>query len=346
MLIHQLLDSRGLGGIESHVLTLCAALNRAGHPAECLFLADHGPHPLQPSLAESGIASGHAGGTLGLLRRLRQHPPDLLHTHGYKAGIIGRILARLAGVPVVSSFHAGEPGQGRMRFYTWLDRLTARLAPRLAVSSAIAATLPGPVTVLPNFVQPPAQLPPRPSRRPVIGFVGRLSIEKGPDLFLDLVAGLKGSCDAVIFGDGPMAATLRNHPVANQVRWAGAVAGMGPHWHEIDLLCVPSRHEGLPMAVLEAMAHGCPVAGFAVGALDQVIRSETNGYLVTPGALADLVRTVERWLLLPHDRRHTLAHAARTTILEQFSPAAGLARLLPIYQQAVSSKIQVQSSGA
>lgn len=346
MRIQHLLDSRGLGGIESHVLTLCATLNRAGHRSECLFLTDHGPHPISPLLAAAGITADHAGGARGLLRLLWRRPPDLLHTHGYKAGIIGRSLARILGVPVVSSFHAGEPGQGRLRFYTGLDRITARLAPRLAVSPAIAAALPGPVTVLPNFVDPPGIIPDRPQRRPVIGFVGRLSMEKGPDLFLDLVGHLGQACDAVMFGDGPMAGQLRGHPAAGRVRWAGAVAGMGDHWRDIDLLCVTSRHEGLPMAVLEAMAHGCPVAGFAVGALDQVIRTESNGYLVAPGALADLVRAVERWLLLPYDRREALALAAHATTLDQFSPASGLARLLPIYQQAVSSRTQVQSSGA
>jgi len=345
MRIDHLLDSRGLGGIESHVLTLCQALNQAGHRAECLFLTDHGAHPLHPALTAARVPFGHAGGAGGLLRHLWRRPPDLLHTHGYKAGILGRMIARLLGIPVVSSFHAGEPGQGRMRLYTGLDRLTARLAPRLAVSPAIAATLPGPVTILPNFVHAPSVPPPRSVRRPVIGFVGRLSVEKGPDLFLDLVARLTGSCDAVIFGDGPMAASLRDHPAADRVRWAGAVAGMEPYWPEIDLLCVTSRHEGLPMAVLEAMAHGCPVAGFAVGALDQVIRSDANGYLVAPGALADLAQAVERWLLLPCDQRHTLGVAAHATILADFSPMTGLARLLPIYQQAVSSSRHVQSSG-
>ncbi len=81
------LDSRGLGGIESHVAELAAGLRAAGMLPRVLFLADHGPHPLRARLQRDGVAWEvlPKGGLRALWRRLRAGRPALLHTHGYKA---------------------------------------------------------------------------------------------------------------------------------------------------------------------------------------------------------------------------------------------------------------------
>lgn len=348
MEVWQLLDSSGLGGIESHVLTLTCGLRRRGVDARVLFLADHGPHPLRAALSAEQAPWAIAGGASGLLRALRKAPPDLLHTHGYKAGLIGRVTARLAGPSVVSSFHAGEPGEGRMRLYTALDRWSSRLAPRIAVSDKIAASLPGPVTMIPNFVRCPNEPPTRPSRRPVVGFVGRMSLEKGPDLFFDLADRLKDRCDFVLFGDGPMRAALAAHPAAGHVTLKGFVPSMATHWDEIDLLCLSSRHEGLPMAALEAMAHGCPVAGFRVGAMGDVVAHGRTGYLADPLDLAGLTAAILNWLDAPAERRRAMAQGAIETVRARYGLDTGLDRMLRLYRSVVrsaSNNTQHQSSG-
>ncbi|MFY7962862.1 MAG: glycosyltransferase family 4 protein [Elsteraceae bacterium] len=348
MEVWQLLDSSGLGGIESHVLTLASGLRWRAVDSRVLFLTDHGPHPLRASLSAEKVPWAVAGGASGLLRALRQSPPDLLHTHGYKAGLLGRAMARLTGVPVVSSFHAGEPGEGRMRLYTALDRLTARLAPRVAVSEKIAAALPGPVTLIPNFVRCPAELPNRPQRRPVIGFVGRMSPEKGPDLFFDLAERLKERCDFVLFGDGPMRAALAAHPAAGRVALRGFVPSMALHWGEMDLLCLSSRHEGLPMAALEAMAYGCPVAGFRVGAMGSVVEHGRTGYLADPLDLDGLESAIRAWLEKTPDERRTMALGAIETVRANYGLDIGLDRMIRLYRTvspSSSSSTQHQSSG-
>jgi glycosyltransferase involved in cell wall biosynthesis len=348
MEVLQLLDSRALGGIESHVLTLAGGLRRRGVDARVAFFKDHGHHPLHAALAEDAIPWTALNGTRGLLRTLRETPPDLLHTHGYKAGILGRILARSFGVPVISSFHAGEPGNGRMRLYNGFDRLTARLAPRIAVSAKIAATLPGPVALVPNFVRCPSVVATRPDRRPVIGFVGRLSHEKGPDLFLAIAERLQDRCDFVIFGDGPMRAGLTEHPAARGVTFRGFVPSMTPHWAEVDLLCLSSRFEGLPMAVLEAMAHGCPVAGFSVGAMADVISHGHTGYLAPPLDLAALEAGISEWISLSAPERAALGRTAIEAVRSRYGLDTGLDRMMALYSEAVakgSNNTQHQSSG-
>ncbi|OYW35551.1 MAG: hypothetical protein B7Z45_06535, partial [Azorhizobium sp. 12-66-6] len=137
--IWQLVDSRGIGGIERHVSVLTQALNAAGHPARVLLLADHGEHPFLAQLRAEQVPFAVLDGRFStLLRRLRTERPRLLHTHGYKAGILGRLAARLAGVPCVSTFHAGERGRFPVSLYQAVDAATARLATRIAVSAPIA----------------------------------------------------------------------------------------------------------------------------------------------------------------------------------------------------------------
>jgi glycosyltransferase involved in cell wall biosynthesis len=327
-----LLDSRDLGGIESHVLQLAAGLALAGVTPRVLFWADYGDHPLRAALDRAGIRHETlAGGFRGLVRALRRRRPIALHSHGYKAGIMGRLAARLVGRPVVSTFHAGEPGSGKLRLYILLDRLTARLGRRIAVSAAIADTLPAPVALIANFVElPDAALIAGPRDR--VGFVGRLSFEKGPDLFCALAQHLPDA-RLTIYGDGPMRAELeRDHGAAIDFR--GRVVPMAPHWADIGLLVMSSRHEGLPLAALEAMAHGVPVAAFAVGGLPDLIQPGRNGFLAPAGDLDALAGMVKQWIGLPAEARAQLGQHARATIADRFSVTRGIAAVLAEYRAA------------
>ncbi|HEY5789513.1 MAG TPA: glycosyltransferase family 4 protein [Gammaproteobacteria bacterium] len=327
-----LLDSRGRGGIESHVLVLAGALRDHGLPVRVVFLAGYGAHPLAPALAAAGVPSSTlAGGWRGLLAALRAAPPAQVHTHGYKAGLLGRTACRLLGVPVVSTFHSGDPGRGRVRLYDWLDRTSAPLAPALAVSDAIAARVRGPVRRVENFVTPPAA-PPR-GAGTTVAFVGRLSHEKGPDLFCALATALPGVAFE-IFGDGPLRAGLeRAH--GDRVRFHGAVDDLARRWPGIGLLAMPSRHEGLPMAALEALAHGVPVAAFAVGGLPDLLRAVENGWCVPAGDLAALATALGRWRALDGAARLRLARDARASVTARFSPQAQLPLILAAYAESV-----------
>src|SRR5206468_3052768 len=123
-----------------------------------------------------------------------------------------RVAARLArlpgGIPVASTFHAGERPAGAVGLYDLADRWTAGLGARVAVSRQIAGRLPWPATLVPNFVAlPPAAPGPRPL---TVAFVGRMVPEKGPDRFVALARMLRDAPGAaspgarfLAFGDGP-----------------------------------------------------------------------------------------------------------------------------------------------
>jgi glycosyltransferase involved in cell wall biosynthesis len=327
-----LVDSRDLGGIETHILLLAKGLRQVGCDPEILFWADYGGHPLTAELDAAGLRWRMLGGRFGDLLAALRVRPALLHTHGYKAGILGRAAARLRRLPVVSTFHSGEPGTGRLRAYFLLDRLTARLAPRIAVSAAIAASLPAPAAIVPSFVDLPPETVLGVGARDMIGFVGRMSPEKGPDLF-GVLAEQLADLPFAAYGDGPLRPALEAR-YGERIRFHGRVAPMAPHWPALALLVMPSRHEGLPLAALEAMAHGVPVAAFAVGGLPTLIASGVDGLLSAPGDVAALAAAIRDWSSWPAERRQAMARAARAKIEQRYALAGGIAALLPIYRAA------------
>ncbi len=321
-----LLDSRGMGGIESHVAEVAAGLTAAGARPRVLFLADHGPHPLKDRLGAAGVPWECLPRAGALPGRLRAGRPAVVHSHGYKANLVGRVAALLAGVRHVASYHAGERPPGRVAWWDRLDRWTAWMGRRIAVSQQIAARIPGGAPVVPNFVALPAEVAPG---LEAVGFVGRFSHEKGLDRFVALAAPLPGAA-LVAFGDGPELAACQA-AAGGRVAFRGAVAGMAPHWRELGLLAVTSRAEGLPLAVLEAMAAGVPVAAFALGGIPQVIRHGENGWLAAPDDLEALAGCIRAWLALPPAGRAAMAAAARATIAAEYGRETGVARICAVY---------------
>jgi glycosyltransferase involved in cell wall biosynthesis len=323
-----LLDSRGFGGIESHVAELAAGLRAAGQSPRVVLLQDHGPHPLTARLQDEAVPFDILpGGFRALLNHLRAERPALLHTHGYKANLLGRLASRLTGTPCVASFHAGERPSGRLALYDTLDRWSAGLNVSIAVSRPIQSRLPWGGELVPNFVA----LPPEPEGEPPlsVAFVGRLSAEKGPDLFATLSQMAPGP-RFEMFGDGPMRAEIK----APGLVMRGALPGMSKAWAGIGLLAITSRAEGLPLAALEAMAHGVPVAAFRLGGLPELITDERDGFLATPGDLPWLAHAVQKWASMGPAQRRAMGNAARATIAERFSRAAGVSRILGIYETA------------
>ena len=333
--IWQLLDARGIGGIERHVIVLAQALGEAGFPCRVVVLADHGESPFLARLKAEKVAFTVLDGGFGpLLGRLKAERPRLLHTHGYKAGILGRLAARLAGIPCASTFHAGERAPFPVSLYQRLDEMTARLATRIAVSAPIAARLPPPVSILTNFIPVPPAPPPPPTSQ-VVGFVGRLSPEKGPDLFCALArrfcdSGAASDMAFEMFGDGPLRGELERD-YGDVVHFHGLVTDPTAIWPRIGLLLMPSRAEGLPYAAIEAMAAGRPVAASALGALPDLIRPGENGWLFPAGDLERARVAVAAWRDGDAADRAAWSQAAWRTARDGYGTEARLGDLLAIY---------------
>ncbi|WDE02994.1 glycosyltransferase family 4 protein [Thalassomonas viridans] len=329
-----LLDSRNFGGIESHVLQLASALTRQGLKAEVIFLDDYGKHALKERLHQADIPfTCLRGSWYTLFSCAIRKKPALIHTHGYKAGLMGRLTGLLTRLPVVSSFHAGEKLSGKLAFYHFLDRISSGLCQGIiAVSEPIKRTLPAKAQVINNFVTMKKH---RPKQGRQVAFVGRLSHEKGPDNFIRLARFYPGHTFH-LYGTGPMEARLKRI-ATNNVIFHGAKQDMTPIWPRIALLIMPSRFEGMPMSALEAMSNGIPVIAYSVGSLDKLITTG-NGWLIPPEHFEGLKNALSGYLNADSRTRIQISRQARNTIITNFSDEAVLPRLLDIYHESIAAK--------
>lgn len=329
-----LLDSSKAGGIESHVLQLAKGLQDHGETPLVVFLTDYGKHPLRDLLTQHAIAHKTLDGRfISLCSKLRKERPSLLHTHGYKAGIFGRLAAWLHKTPVFSTYHAGEIASGKLAFYDRIDRLTAGFADHVfAVSPQIAKRLPETTKVFNNFVN---TVNLQDSTGKQIAFVGRISSEKGPDNFAYLAKQYSNE-QFHLYGDGPLLSELKKNGPDN-LHLHGQQDDMRTVWPQIGLLVISSRYEGLPMAALEAMARGIPVLAFRVGALDKLIKNNINGWLIEPEDIEQMANKIELWQNISRPEKQRLQYAAKNTIAQKFSSNIAIPKLIANYQKFTNS---------
>lgn len=151
------------------------------------------------------------------------------------------------------------------------------------------------------------------------GYVGRLSSEKGPDLFLDTLIPLcqrHPHLHAVMLGDGPERATLQARidaaGLAERITLPGFQRNMQAWMTRLDALVISSRTEGTPMILLEAMQDGVPVVAFGVGGIPDVIEHGRSGLLAAPLAVDELAAHLQALLDDPQQAEELVARARQT----------------------------------
>ena len=174
---------------------------------------------------------------------------------------------------------------------------------------------------------------------PLIGFVGRLSQEKGPDLFVELAIELcrrHPDLSAVLLGEGPLRAALSARIEAcglgARILLPGYQQRMADWLRALDVLVLSSRTEGTPMVVLEAMQAGTPIAAFGVGGIPDMLGHEESALLSPAEDLADLTRQVARLLLKPA-LRQDLADRARQVQLSRYHLPSQAERWRQLYRR-------------
>ncbi|MEG3696226.1 glycosyltransferase family 4 protein [Vibrio coralliirubri] len=345
-----LIDSQTFGGIETHVLELAQGLIsesvQYSEAVRVVLLTKFNPEAIIveklnalniPFSYLSDLASCSAdsndNSATQLKRAVQHYQPRLIHAHGYKASLVSKLIKippRFNNTKQITTYHAGETPTGKVWLYDWLDRYSSFLSDQsLVVSKKIKAKVPSKTHQLNNFVKVPTGLTSSPSSSLFhVGFVGRLSHEKAPDRFVALAKQFP-DVRFELFGDGPEKDVLiKSQP--NNVTFHEHQTNMDSVWSQIDLLIIPSRFEGLPMAALEAMIRGIPVLATSVGNLPQLIDHQVNGYLAN--SEAELQQFLSLWMSLTSEQRDSLKSHAIETVKNQYSPQAVVPQLLEIYQ--------------
>jgi glycosyltransferase involved in cell wall biosynthesis len=276
-----------------------------------------------------------------LTRFLLERQPDVVHTHSAKAGGIGRIAARRAGVPRVVHtyhgfpFHEFQHPWTRTGYVLAERQLCRRTDTLLAVGSAVAVEAvrkriarPDQIRTTPVTVDDGFQPADDDGRRRarallrldeqarVVGTVGRLDYQKAPEDFCRALQ-LMRHRDAVgvWVGDGPLRPRverqLRQSGLADRVLLVGERTDVPQLLPAFDVFAMSSRYEGLPCAVVEAMLAGIPVVATAVNAVPDVVLPGETGLLVPPQNPAALAGALDAVLDdLPAARRRAVTGLA------------------------------------
>jgi glycosyltransferase involved in cell wall biosynthesis len=286
---------------------------------------------------------------------LRRRPFDVVHTHTAKAGALGRIAARRAGVPRVVHTYHGFPFhefQSRLRRagYIAVERRLGRITDlALCVGTGVAVE-----AIRRGLIQPErirtigVAVPDRPSPVPearvlarralgvppdatVVGAVGRLTYQKAPEDFLAAMRELgrlrrrdgPGRADVVgvWVGDGELAervGRLTRSASGPRVVLAGERADIPDMLPAFDVFALTSRYEGLPTVVVEAMMCGIPVVATAVNAVGDVVVPGETGLLVPPGR-PELLAAAVNYLLDSPEAAARMATTARERLGTRFN---------------------------
>jgi len=273
---------------------------------------------------------------------LRKWPPDLIHSHRYKENILAYLISRFVrrvrligtqhGMPEV---HGGKSSLRQRLIIKWNFFVLSRCFHHsVAVSRDIKATFvkqygfkKKKISVIHNGMDIPHISPNRHKAEPfVIGSSGRLFPVKDYPFMVEIAKVVREKKSRVHFqlaGDGPerpkLQAVIEQYGLDNGAFvLKGHLENMSAFYQGMDLYLNTSIHEGVPMSVLEAMAHGLPVIAPKVGGFPEIIDDGVEGYLITernPKAFA------EKCLLLYRNKalRQEMSMAARKKVVQSFS---------------------------
>lgn len=317
-----LITSLDRGGAEKYLSILARGLAARGWDVGVGCLKGFGP--VARELREAGIPCRTVGARL--VGWLRREKPDLLYGFLFHATVSARMAGRLAGVPVIVSSEQLMEMERGARLWTYRatrDLCDHYVAVAEAVGEFLRLSLGVParrITVIPSGLEPERyrELPPGPE--PLVASIGHLrrNDQKGYRFLVEAARRLP-QVRFVVAGEGPLRAELQKR-AGDRVRFVGAIADVEAFLAPAALYVQPSRWEGFPNAVIEAMACGRAVVATRVaGMVEQVVEGKT-GLLVAPGDPAALAEAIGRAL---SDRRalEAMGRAGRRRVEEHFSAA-------------------------
>ena len=336
----QIIGGSIVGGMETYVLRLLQRLPRDRFRLTCLCIAES---DITESLRKIGCnvhitpftddPDWHAI-QLGV-SLIRAESIDVIHAHLSNAHSLAGLLSKLTETPALATVHG--------RYLTLRDVEVHKIAQthisvvaKTAYFQALSLGVPpsklkfianGVDTKVfhpaarTNYLHSLLGLPPQ---TPLIGFVGRLAPEKGPDVFVhiaSLVHKQLETCHFVLVGEGPMRKKLEddinNLGLSDWVHLAGLQSDMPKIYASLDLTVSTSYSEAMPLAIIEAMASGLAVVSTNVGGIVDIVEAGRTGLLNKVGDLKGMATGIVT-LMSDASARIEMGKAARKRVKEKF----------------------------
>ena len=299
---------------------------------------------------------------LQFYRLAREGRYNILQSHGYKSHVVALVVSRITGLPWLAFTHGWTREDRKVAIYHALDKWMLRIADsviavspplfnlfrevrgerrqtHLIFNAADTSTLPGKYggeAVRRRLLAP--------GREVLVGCFGRLSFEKGVDILLRSISLIRRGFPQVSFlilGDGPEREALGSLAtelgLGDSVTFEPHALAMRDYYEAIDLLVLPSRSEGLPNVVLEALSFGVRVVGTDVGAVREVITDRQNGWVAPSGdprALARVMDTALSWMMT--QGREPVAK--RELLGATFTPEYRSLRIMGVYKNLLEGR--------
>jgi glycosyltransferase involved in cell wall biosynthesis len=282
---------------------------------------------------------------------------DILHTHDFRSDLFGLWCAKKANIPIVSTCHGWIANNFKGKVYTRLDRFMLRFFDRvITVSDVMREQLldrgvkDDRLRVIPNALVIDDYRPDKsrqafrqelglsPNTR-LIANIGRLSPEKGQDIFLRAARQLletNHDLCFVLIGIGPQQDYLqqlaRQLGIASSVVFAGYRQDMQEIYNSLDLVVQSSCTEGMPNVILESLLMQVPVVATRVGGTEEVVQHGFSGLLIDANNLPQLVAGIADFLHSPQ-RHRDMVDKGREYVMEHFDHNRRVNRLMDVYEQ-------------
>ena len=358
-----------LGGAENQVVTLAQALSDGRHEIHVCCLHREGEQA--SVLRNMGINVFCLNmrqrfwpvAVFKLYRLIRRLKVQILHTHLYNAGIWGRMVAIFAGVPVIVTTEHGM-ASWKKRYHLLLERVVNHYTNKIiAVSEDIRrrrvdfeGVNPKKIITISNMVD--INLFNAPTSREqvrkrlgindsiiLIGTVARLVVAKRLDILLEaarIICNGFPQARFLIIGDGPLREQLEFQAEqldlhSDHVQFLGSREDIPELMSALDVFVLSSEREGLPVAMLEAMAASKPVVATRVGGIPEVIRDGHNGLLVPPRNVHRLSEAICA-LLKSSTLRETIGNNGYSTVKSDFSASAISRQIAALYTSLLEKK--------
>ena len=351
------------GGLETVLRALSKGQTARGHRVHVVSVVSpsQAEHPFTSSLRDAGVAvttlvlptRAYLEERRQIERVCRAVGADVIHTHGYRPDVIDSGVARALRIPRVSTVHGFCDGNWKGRLYERLQiKVLSRFDGVIAVAQpqierlVRAGLRPERIELVPNAWVGAETLGRQEARAALhlpqhefrLGWVGRLSREKGADVFIEALGLLRDlPVFASVIGDGSQRSAVEDRArelgIGDRLRWHGALSDAGRYFAAFDAFVLSSRTEGTPMVLLEAMGAHTPIVAAAVGGVPHVV-SNAEALLSAPedpGALAAAIRNVYADRLGARQR----SDRARVRLETDFGPSGWLDRHDSLYRRLV-----------